>query len=686
VTDESEIAPEVPEQAMAQELTEFLIQLSIAVHGFNMYPPGHPSLEPAAAAVAESLPKLLGERDSLAIGVASGQLIIEGIATDASHPVLSDLARRLHGHQIGAVFVHKGATVSEVEEVCRTLAADSERDGDPVGLLPRDAIPDWEHIHLYPLGYDRLELKEYADGVDGVSVDRATELWFGLARSATAGDDVGDEGESPTPEAIAESIRRHRKEEAYDQVIVGHLVQLAEELKGGEGEAPQIREQVSDLIEELDDATLQRLVEMGGDFSQRSRFVLDSSQGLAPKAVMKVLKAAAASSQQTISHSMTRLLTKLAVHSHGADTSIKSGANDAFQENVKELMAEWQLTDPNPDSYTLVLDEMARAAPFLADDVESQDEEDAATGAARIVMMALEVDAFGPTVRTAIGDLVEENRIGFMVKIIHVASGTTTARRIRDELASPARMRTILAAKKIDVEALKTVIGWAGPAAIDPLLDTVMESRSRMRREMALDILRGFGSAIWDGVLRCLKDSRWYVIRNMLLLIQALDEAHEDFNAAEFLDHADPRVRRLAFSMALRSGPVHEILVDALGDGDEEVVRMGLLELGDSVPEAIVPVLVDSVVLGQGSPEIRALGIRTAGRTGSPLALEALLSLTTAPKARFGRTTLAPKSMEVLAALGTLARFWPDEARVTPILKVARRSKDPEIKAAGGAS
>jgi hypothetical protein len=113
---------------------------------------------------------------------------------------------------------------------------------------------------------------------------------------------------------------------------------------------------------------------------------------------------------------------------------------------------------------------------------------------------------------------------------------------------------------------------------------------------------------------------------------------------------------------------------------------MGLLELGDSVPEAIVPVLVDSVVLGQGSPEIRALAIRTAGRTGSPLALEALLSLTTGPKAMFGGTTLAPKSMVLLAALSTLAHFWPDEDRVTPVLKAARRSKDPEIKAAGDAS
>ena len=686
VTDDPEIEADLPEAVMPQEFTEFLIQLSIAVNGFNMYPPGHPSLEPALQAVVDRLPRLLAEGESLAIGVASGQLLIEGVATDADHPVLSDLARRFQSHQIGAISIGRGATTSEVEDACRTLSSDQERGEDPIGLLPRDEIPDWEHIHLYPLGYDRLELKDHGNGADGVSIDRATELWLGLARSAIAGDDRASAGESPTPQAIAESIRLHRKEEAYDQVIVGHLLQLAEELKSGEGEAPQIREQVSHLIEELDDSTLQRLVDMGGDFSQRSRFVLDASHGLAPKAVMKVLQAAATSSQQTISHSMTRLLTKLAIHSHGGDTSLRAGADTAFRGNVEELMAEWQLTDPNPDAYTVVLDEMARAVPILAGDVDKQSGEDSTTGAARIVMMSLEVDAYGPTVERAIVDLLEESRAQFLVKMIHVASGTRTARRIQDHLADPEQLRRVLAAKKIDVDSVVTIVSWMGPTAIDPLLETLTESKSRMRREMALHALPELGSAIWEGILRYLSDPQWFVIRNMLLLIQALDEAHEDFDATDFLSHPDPRVRRLAFPLAMRAGPGDEILAHALDDDDDEVVRIGLLELGESVPESILPILVDSVVLGDGGPEIRAFGIRTAGRTRSPLVLEALLSVTTASKTILGGPILAPKSMEVLAALATLARFWPDEARVAKTLKVARRSKDPEIKAAGDTS
>ena len=682
---EVDIEVDVESPTMSRELNEFLIQLSIAVHRFSMYPPGHPSLEPAVEGVVARLPTLLEDRESLAIGVASGQLIIEGIATDSGHPVLSDLARRLHSHQLGAISMDRNLTVAEVEDACRILAADAERDTDPIGLLARDEIPDWDHIHVYPLGYDRLVLKESGEGTEGVSVDRATELWLGLASAAMAGD-VADGDEEPTPQAIADSIRGHRKEAAYDQMIVGHLLQLAEELKSGEGEAAQIREQVSDLIEELDDSTLQRFVEMGGDFSQRRKFVLDASQGLAADAVMKVLQAAAANSQQSISHSMTRLLTKLAIHSDGGDPAIKGGAEDALQENVEELMEEWELTDPNPDAYTIVLDNMSRAAPVLAGDFEDDEGSEAVSGATRVIQMALEVDMFGPIVERAVAELLEQGRAKFLINAAGEASDSQTAKRIRDHLSNPDQLRRFLAVDEVDVPSLNAIVAGMGAVAIDPLLDALANTDSRERRGIVLDVLAQFGSEVWDGLLFRIEDPQWWVIRNMLLVVQTLDELHEDLNVTELLAHPDRRVRREAFPLAIKGGLRQKTLANALADEDERMVRMGLLELGETVPETLVPILVNRVVLGDRSPEIRAFGIRSAGQSKSPLVLETLVGMTVTGKTIFGRPILAPKSMEVLAALGTLAQYWAEEPRAARILKAARRSKDPEVKAAGDAS
>ena len=150
---------------------------------------------------------------------------------------------------------------------------------------------------------------------------RSSRLWLGLVQAALASDDPLEDGSSADPKSIAHTIENHRQEEAYDQVIVGHLLQLADDLKSSSGgEAEKVRSQVSSLVSELDQGTLTRLVEMGGDESQRPSLLARRKPGLDVGAVVKVLGAAAEGGGQNISNSMTRLLSKLAVHAeHGGE-------------------------------------------------------------------------------------------------------------------------------------------------------------------------------------------------------------------------------------------------------------------------------------------------------------------------------------------------------------------------------
>src|SRR5439155_1075262 len=85
---------------LSRDLADFLIELSIALHKHAMYPEGHPSLAPAAAAVTRRAAQLLEDRATVSLGVARNQLVIEGVATDPKHPVLRELAGRLHRHHL----------------------------------------------------------------------------------------------------------------------------------------------------------------------------------------------------------------------------------------------------------------------------------------------------------------------------------------------------------------------------------------------------------------------------------------------------------------------------------------------------------------------------------------------------------------------------------------------------------
>ena len=81
--------------ALTKELSEFLLEFSIGVHRYSMYPPDHPSLGQVAENVLARLGEVLATRPVLSIGVGRDQLMMGGMATEAGHPVLRDRARQI---------------------------------------------------------------------------------------------------------------------------------------------------------------------------------------------------------------------------------------------------------------------------------------------------------------------------------------------------------------------------------------------------------------------------------------------------------------------------------------------------------------------------------------------------------------------------------------------------------------
>ena len=290
-------SPRPERAALSRDLADFLVELSIALHKHAMYPPDHPSLVPAATAVVDRAEHLLANRSTLALGVARNQLVIEGVATDPKHPVLRELADRLHRHHLGAVTFSKGVAVDEVRDALRTLAAEADRTGRPLGLGPLEALRRWPHVRLYPLTYERLELVDEGPAPDpatGSARTRAAQLWVGLARVALATEGADEAPASTEPAVIAKAIdeRAPQASAAYDQAIVGYMLQIAEELKAaGSTEAVALRRRMSQLVRGLKPQTLRRLVEMGGDFAQRHKFIADAADGMALDAVLEIVQA-----------------------------------------------------------------------------------------------------------------------------------------------------------------------------------------------------------------------------------------------------------------------------------------------------------------------------------------------------------------------------------------------------------
>ncbi|MDX1567220.1 MAG: hypothetical protein R3223_05420 [Longimicrobiales bacterium] len=688
--------------ALGRELSELLIELSIGVHRYAMYPPDHPALVPVAENIITRLAEYFESRDRLAIGVARDQMVIGGVATDSKHPVLSDLARRLHDHQLGALSFRKGVRAWEVEELLEELATETDDVDATLGARIGGHAPDagdrpgWENISVHPIGYGKLEMAGDDEEASNVG-DRAVELWLGLAQAAVLSDEEVEPGEIPDERVVAESIRSHREDRGYDQVIAGYLLQLAEELKGSSsGEASRIRTRVSSLIQELDESTLDRLVAMGGDAARRRKLVLDANQTLAVDAVMKMVKAAASTSEQTISSSMVRMLNKLSQHAEDGPGRVRSQADTALRDNVEKLVSQWDLEDPNPEEYTLILDVLARAEPG-GDGAETPKEGhprvgdgaggNGEDGALRMVQMALEVEAWGLIVQSAVAELMKEGRVAELFDLMGQAPESVTNGRIRKYITSPGQVRSLLGGDDVDEAALDAIVEEMGREAVAPLMDALVESESRAVRRKVFDRLTELEEDLHTEIRRRLQDSRWYVVRNMLALIQRLDTPPSEVDYGGFLDHPDQRVRREAFPLVLQYPASRtRTLATGLADEDERLNRMALVELRDGTPETLVPTLVNRIIRSDRPEDLRSMAVRALEGTGSGLARTALLELVRAGKTLFRREKLAEPSPTVLAALKVLARDWSDDPEVARVLEAARASGDAEMAraAAGG--
>lgn len=674
---------------LSRELSDLLIELSIAIHKHAMYPPGHPSLGPAATNVTGRLDDLLRTRQSLAIGVARKQLVIEGVATDSKNPVLTDLAGRLHAHHLGAVSFAKGVTPFEVESFLKAVAVDAEREATPLGLRPtseRNAIP---HVNLYPVAYDRLQLvddDEVEKGQDTRATrearTRSAQLWVGLARAAMALDELGDDEDfdemHAEPSLVARAIQEQKRGTAYDQVIVGYLLQIADEVKNAGGtDALQLKNRMTKLVSHLDPGTLRKLLEMGGDRGQRSKFLMDASAGMSVDAVIKLAHAASQTREQGISHSMLRILQKLAHHAEAGAAVRRQIAEQSVRDHISELISEWSLSDPNPDEYTLALQRMARASPMFRVSTESAFRPDAK----RVVQMALEVNVSGPAVLHAANELVESHQFEWLDSIMAEAQAPDVQNAIWKDLATEDRLEDILAADPIDVELLDGILPRLGMEAAEPMMEALIASESRQARRVLLDRLIEMGRMVAPLAVARLADSRWYVQRNMLAIIGELDEIPEGFHADDFFRHPDERVRREAFHIMFHHDALRErAICRAVADPDPRNARLGLAAALDDCPKAAMPLIVSRVMSGDSSSELKEAAIRVLGRVGDGASLDILLGLIE-PRRSMLRMRLPAKTPEYLAALRAVQPSR-DQPRVRAALRAAARSRDPEIVSA----
>lgn len=217
-----------------------------------------------------------------------------------------------------------------------------------------------------------------------------------------------------------------------------------------------------------------------------------------------------------------------------------------------------------------------------------------------------------------------------------------------------------------------------GTEPIRHLLLALGEAEDRSVRRALFNFLKQHPKAVVSVAPRVLADERWFVVRNVLSLLQDVGDARAVASAQSCLRHPDPRVRVEALKLVGRQGSaeLRDDVLSMFSDSEERIVRQAVQLAGELKLAAAVPPLLELLKpldLGGKQRELRLKALKSLGEIGDPAVLDEI-------KRFFTGVTPFVSPEERRAAYLSLAGY-PAAARAPWVIRGAR-SRDPETQRA----
>lgn len=643
------------------EVSAFLTRLAIALNRSNAYPADHPVLATGFEELARDIESLTLREAHVTIGVARSRLIVSGTETDAGNPLHRGLAARLHRQQVGAIRFQRGTKAAELSALLSGLAASR--------LSADQSSTSEQHANIQVTAFSAGDLAFAASGSDAAPDD----IWRGIAEV------VMDDAHVAQGMGVLQAVHDRATTESGREVVAQELSRLAAQAAGPTDDAPEAGEALGQLLSGLDADVVGNLLASMTEGGQKARFMADAVEGVPIDTVVPLLSAAAGASDETLSHALLRLLTKLAAQAEGRHEGAVE-ADAMLRESVQSLVQNWTLDDPNPREYRNLLVRLTRNE---SEGGATRSLDDACE---RLFLMGLETGTDSATFWSALGRLLEQNNYEVVLTALsRIEPASLLGEKVRRQVMASPQFTTFLASERANAEVIALVADWAGPvAAAEPLLHALEASDNAATRRRLLSTLETLGGAIAPLLIVRLTGRPWYVRRNMLVLLGALDEQPVGFSASPYLTDADPRVRREAVKIAVREPADRDAALAAgLTDTSELVIVAALAGLRDRIPEPLVPVVMAIAEREDLARETRAMAVRAAARHGGDQICEWLVRQ--AVRRRwFLPLKLAARTEALPVIVSVLRDGWPEMPEVRRILALAARSSEAEIRTAAG--
>ena len=662
---------------LTPELIELLQELALAVHKRGIYPPSHPMLHGSVDALARRFQAVTSTRNQLSIGVSRHQLVIDGTATDDNNTTLRDLAERLYEHELGVLTFVPPVQRGTLDEFISAISVSPTRGAAPLGAGGSAQLARWNDLELTRVAFDRLELMGEADGKrerDDPATKRSAELWLGLARATLAGGSL--DGALEDPRRLAESVAQQVSREGIDAAVLGVLRQLIGTLDDPEMRESLLRERVSDLVRNLDDATLSKLLYMGGDRHATGMLLERACESLTAAAVVRLTRVAARQAGTSIAGAMLRLLSKLA---QDADSrrSTSRAVDRALRGVIRNMLEDWKLVDPNPEAYTVVLTGIATNASEAVPDLGRDSCE-----AERILQIGVATNASGPSVDAALARLIATSGVAAAVDCLMACDDSPLRDSLVDRLINESTFREELALDRPAVAVLQHAVDRLGERAADALVKE-LERRGEADAAWIVDLLARIGEKGIDVMGAAMTDLSPRALRHLIGVFVRCDRWPATSDPLEYMRHDDTGVRRETYRYVLKRDDTRDpAILAGVRDADARIFNLALGAISGGCTIDVARALMSRLDSPDLSEELRARGIRALGDTRHGDVRAWLERRATTTHWLFRTVRLRKPSLELSAIISALAARGDDHPDSKRILALARKSRDAGIRRA----
>lgn len=650
-----------------QSLGAFLLELNICRKQVAAYPPAHPILVAAATKALVRLEPLLVSDQALVVGIARDALMYQGQILANSHPAFADLAKSLFEQGVATVSFSPGVTAAELLAFSNLLKQRSQPP-NATRCDRRLAEAGVRNIQVQLIDYGnflKTEVSKLSAPRKEEANDKRATLWEGfvfglmegtldpkgqfLATAAEMDPEVAarlansrgsipageKEGYSDAINTFLNHVDREGIESQRDQQSLDRLALFIHKLR------PELRRQI-----------------MSGVFGS-----LEGRKGLARKVLERFPDELIIEILEEVNAKTTYapplilgLLQRLGKDAGESDNESEGppteearsavpqpGLNQHFvAEGLRTIFREETPQTTLPDDYRQTLTQilgLKQADISNRPDLEQLRttlvQENTRAQAWEVLQELLrrpgDQQRFALLTRSLVDirqELLEAGEfsaLGALYKSSMSHAERTGSDAVRSLLSDPQFLTNILDGQerwgKAKQTEITTFIATVGPPFIEPLLDRLAVEQSMALRRYHLDRLFAMGEAAREPALARLKDSRWYVVRNLLIILRKINDPGLLPVLRRLLGHPNPKVRWEALVTCLQFGDpaADELLLQNL-DSSELSRRQNAVALApQSKNLAVYAKLL--VIIGQGTVtetdlELRLAVIRALGEIG----------------------------------------------------------------------